>query len=176
MGGELSRILLKQICYTLITQSTNREQKLSDIVSGVTEVVKQSCSCNSFVKDIIQSHQFICVYDAAQVVFRAEMRYYSYTEEHTASDFVEIVATWVGEGATLVVDGLQLSVDASCPTEVESFEVEDCLTITSTQGVFSVATIGSIGGGTASLLVLLVLITACIAVAVKFRRKKSTLS
>ena len=36
-------------------------------------------------------------------------------QEHTASDFVEIVASWVGEGATLVVDSLQLSVDACCP-------------------------------------------------------------
>ena len=36
-------------------------------------------------------------------------------QEHTANDFVEIVASWVGEGATLVVDSFQLSVDACCP-------------------------------------------------------------
>ena len=42
-------------------------------------------------------------------------------------------------------------------------------------GFFNTVTIGSIGGGTAGLLVLLILVTACIAAAVRSRRKKLTL-
>ena len=42
-------------------------------------------------------------------------------------------------------------------------------------GFFNAVTIGSIGGGTTGLLVLLILVTVCIAAAVKCRRKKLTL-
>ena len=108
-----------------ILQTTNKEQKVSDIVSGVSDVVSEMCSC-SFVTDIIKSYEFSCRGSASSVVFRAELKYYSYTEEYTASDFVEIISSWVENGASLAVDDSRLSVDSTCPTYLESFEADDC--------------------------------------------------
>ena len=109
----------------IVLQGSNKEQKVSDIVSGVSDVVSEMCSC-SFVTDIIRSYEFSCRGSVSSVVFRAELKYYSYTEEYAASDFVEIISSWVENGASLVVDDSRLSVDSTCPTYLESFETDDC--------------------------------------------------
>ena len=79
--------------------------------------------------EIIRMYEFSCRGSTSAVVFRAELKYYSYTEKYTASDFAEIVSSWVENGASLVVDNSRLSIDPTCPTELESFEADDCVTL-----------------------------------------------
>ena len=162
-----------------VLQSTNKEQKVSHILSGVSDVVSEMCSC-SFVTDIIRRYEFSCRGSVSSVVFRAELKYYSYTEEYTASDFVEIISSWVENGASLVFDDSRLSVDPTCPTYLESFEADDCqssspLPTSESPSPSSSDNIIVIGGVAAACFILLVatavLSVSLVAAVLRYKRK-----
>ena len=155
----------------VVLQGSNKEQKVSDIISGVSDVVSEMCSC-SFVTDIIRSYEFSCRGSVSSVVFRAELKYYSYTEEYTASDFVEIISSWVGNGASLAVDDSRLSVDSTCPTNLESFEADDCQSPTAPIPTTSSSNFIVIGGVAAACLIfLLATIVSLVATVMICKRK-----
>ena len=147
-----------------------------DIITEVTDAVGEKCSC-SFVMEIIHMYEFSCRSGTSAVVFRAELKYYGYTEEYTASDFVEIISSWVENGASLVVDGSRLSVDPTCPTELESFEADDCVTqspsgTTMTQPGGSNSSVVVIGGVAGALCFLLLVIIVVLSIAFIMRSKR----
>ena len=116
-------------------------------------------------------YEFSCRSGTSAVVFRAELKYYSYTEEYTASDFVEIISSWVENGASLVVDNSRLSVDSTCPTELESFEADDCVTQPGASN--SSAVIGGVAGALCFLLlVIIVVLSIAFTVAIMKSKRK----
>ena len=123
------------------------------------------------MKEIIKSYEFSCRSSADAVVFRAEMKHYSYAEEYNASDFVEIISSWVENDASIVVDDSRLSVDPTCPTELESFEARDCVQSPSAASSNNIALVGGIAGALCFIL-LAAIVTMFLVIVFVVRSKK----
>ena len=160
------------VTLSLLQQDKDREEKTLDIVNGVVELVETTCSC-MFVGDNIVMKEFSCRSDENTVVFRGEIVYMS-DGESTAGSLVVFISQWVQDGASIFVAGVRLDVDSTCPTELDSFNSEDCKAVITDDGETSgglETIVGSIVGVIGILLVLL-LIAVVVLVVVFIRRKK----
>ena len=143
-----------------------------DIMSAVVELVETMCSC-IFTEDDIMNTEFSCRSVENTVVFRGEIVYTP--DRFTAEDLVVFISQWVQDGASIVVDGIRLDVDSTCPAELESFSSEDCETMEETTGggqesdASLAAIVGSVLGGVCLLLLVILVIGA---VCVMKRRRK----
>ena len=100
-------------------QDERRTQKFNDVVSAVVQEVQMSCSC-SFTEANIRNNEFSCRSIANTVVFRAKIG-------HTrAEDLLALVSAWAQSGTSIVVDSTRLDVDPTCPTQLGSFQDDDC--------------------------------------------------
>ena len=90
-----------------------------DIVSAVVQQVHMRCSCN-FTETNIRNNEFSCRSIANTVVFRAEIIY------TRAEDLVTLVSVWAQSGTSIVVDSTRLDIDPTCPTQLGSFQDDDC--------------------------------------------------
>ena len=145
---------------------------MMDIVSAVVELVETMCSC-IFTEGNTINTEFSCRSAENTVVFRGEIVYTP--DRFTAEDLVVFISEWVQDGASIVVDGIRLDIDSTCPAELESFSFEDCETNQETTGGIqesdtSVGVIvGSVLGGVCVLLLaMLVIGVVCV---MKRRRK-----
>ena len=100
-------------------QDERRTEKFTDIVSAVVQEVQMSCSC-SFTEANIRNNEFSCRSIANTVVFRAEIIY------TRAEDLVTLVSAWAQSGTSIVVDSTRLDIDPTCPTQLGSFQDDDC--------------------------------------------------
>ena len=87
------------------------------------------CSC-TFTQDNIQNNEFSCRGIENTVVFRAEITYTSFTI--TAAQLVDFVSQWVQSAPSFVVGPSmsRINVDTNCPTQLDSFLSEDCVSMT----------------------------------------------
>ena len=69
---------------------------------------------------------FSCRSSETQVVFKAHLSYTSPVGTYSADDLVMLFSSWVGSGPSLTVTGTVLSVDSTCPVELESLTDKDC--------------------------------------------------
>ena len=134
-----------------------------DIVSAVVLQVQMSCSC-SFTEANIRNNEFSCRSIANTVVFRAEIIY------TRVEDIVTLVSAWAQSGTSIVVDSTRLDVDPTCPTQLGSFQDDDC-ELTGTVGG-NVATFAALGGAFGVVCVLLIISSIIIIVFVVQRKRK----
>ena len=125
------------------------------------------CSC-TFTQDNIQNNEFSCRSIENTVVFRAEITYTSFT--FTAAQLVDFVSQWVQSAPSFVVGPSmsRVNVDTNCPTQLDSFLSEDCVSMD--QG--KTQSIGAIvGGGLAGVGVVLIFIGIIVVVKLVQKRK-----
>ncbi len=92
----------------------------------VADVIDSACSCGFSATNITES-VFSCRSSQTQVVFKASLSYTSQAGTYTAEDLVTLFSSWVSSGPSLTVTGTVLSVDPTCPVDLESLTDEDCL-------------------------------------------------
>ena len=139
-------------------------------MSAVVQQIQMSCSC-SFTEANIRNNEFSCRSIANTVVFRAEIG-------HTrAEDLLTLVSAWAQSGTSIVVDSTRLDIDLTCPTQLGSFQDDDCqldptgTDITGTVGG-NVATFASLGGAFGVVCVLLIICSIMLTVFVVQRKRK----
>ena len=91
-----------------------------------------------------------------------------YAGSFTADELVGFISDWVQGGASIVVDGTRLAVDNSCPTQLDSFLSDDCVSTDQGETLNTGAIAGGIFGGVCVLLIF----TSIITVAILVRRRK----
>ena len=90
-------------------------------------MIRDRCACDFNSENIAES-LFSCRSSETQVVFKAEIFFYSdQPEQFSADNITRFVSAWVSSGSSLTVTGVVLSVDPSCPVVVESLTTEDCV-------------------------------------------------
>ena len=115
--------------YCFALQDECRTQKFMDIVSAVVLQVRIRCSCN-FTETNIQNYEFSCRGIENTVVFRAEIIYTSLQQaRYRADSLVTLVSAWTQSETSIVVDSTRLDVDPTCPTQLGSFQDDDCVLI-----------------------------------------------
>ena len=152
----------------------NSNQKATDIISSVVSTVTMECSCGFKADDIINNN-FSCSSSTQSVVFRAEISYTSLASDYTANDFVGFISDWAQSGPLITVDGDILSIDASCPTQLESFGSDDCKTAEEDENGFDITEyllIIIVGGAGIIVLVLFVITLVLVGVLVCLRRRR----
>ena len=139
-----------------------------DIVSAVVQQVQMRCSCN-FTETNIRNNEFSCRSIENTVVFRAEI---SYTR---AEDIVTLVSEWAQSGTSIVVDSTRLDVDPTCPTQLGSFQDDDCQLVSTSHGTDitgNVATVATLGGALGVIGVLLIICSIMLIVFVVQKKRK----
>ena len=115
--------------YCFALQDERRTEKFMDIVSAVVLQVQTRCLCN-FTKTNVRKYEFSCRGVENAVVFRAEIIYTSLQQaRYRADSLVTLVSAWVQSAASIVVDSTRLDVDHTCPTQLGSFQDDDCVLI-----------------------------------------------
>lgn len=96
-------------------------------MTNLLKVIQDTCNCDFNSKNIAKS-LFSCRSSQTQVVFKAQVYYNSsQPEQFSADNITKIVSIWVSSGPSLTIAGVILSVDPSCPVQVESLTAEDCV-------------------------------------------------
>ena len=115
--------------YCFALQDERRTEKFMDIVSAVVLQVQTRCLCN-FTKTNVRNYEFSCRGIENTVVFRAEIIYTSLQQaRYRADSLVTLVSEWTQSAASIVVDSTRLDVDHTCPTQLGSFQDDDCVLI-----------------------------------------------
>ena len=97
-----------------------------DIVSAVVQQAQMRCLCD-FTETNIQNYEFSCRSIENTVVFRAEISYTSLQQaRYRADSLVTLVSAWAQSGTSIVVDSTRLDIDPTCPTQLGSFQDDDC--------------------------------------------------
>ena len=134
------------------------------IINEVVTVVQGSCSCDFTSANIIRN-VFSCLTSTDDVVFKAELMY---ADTVSADELVQVISQWADGMPSIIYEGTLLFVDPTCPTELESFSVPDCI-VPSQPSITAIAagvTIGVIG-------VLLIAIAVIVVTLLALRRRRS---
>ena len=148
----------------MLFQFDNPVKKSEDIISAVADIVETRCSCG-FTAVNIQDNEFSCRSIENTVVFRAEIMY---SGNFNADELVGFISDWIQGGASIVTDGTRLAVDNSCPTQLDSFLSDDCVSTDQGETLSTGAIVGGIVGGVCVLLIS----TSIITVVILVRRRK----
>ena len=143
------------------------------------------CSC-SFTEANIRNNEFSCRSIANTVVFRAEIIYTTSQQgRYRAENLVTLVSEWAQSGTSIVVDSTRLDVDPTCPTQLGSFQDDDCqLVLTDPTGTDitstdptgtnggNVATFGALGGAFGVVVCVLLIICSIMLIVFVVQRKR----
>ena len=135
------------------------------IINEVVTVVQGSCSCDFTSANIIRN-VFSCLTSTDDVVFKAELMY---ADTVSADELVQVISQWADGMPSIIYEGTLLFVDPTCPTELESFSVPDCIAPSqpSVTAIAAGVTIGVIG-------VLLIAIAVIVVTLLALRRRSQS--
>ena len=114
----------------MFLQTSSTEQKLEDITSAVLEELTASCAECGISSDIIDRQSFSCFPESpTHVTFRARLGGSSETD---SGSLISLLESWVSGGATIIVTGVLMTVDAECSVAISSLSEGEC-SMTATQ-------------------------------------------
>ena len=156
-----------------------------EIVSAVVQQAQMRCLCD-FTETNIQNYEFSCRSIENTVVFRAQISYTSLQQaRYRADSLVTLVSAWAQSGTSIVVDSTRLDIDPTCPTQLGSFEDDDCQLVLTDPSVTdttstdptgtvggNVAIVGAIGGVVGVVCVLLIICSIMLIIFVVQRKRK----
>ena len=153
---------------TCCLQSTERNEKLEDITSAVLEELTDSCAECGISSDIIDRQSFSCFPESpTHVTFRARLGGSSETD---SGSLISLLESWVSGGATIIVTGVLMTVDAECSVAISSLSEGECSMTTTAQSSTDNTT-AVIGGVVAVILIIAItIIIAIVALIMKSRR------
>ena len=103
---------------------------MEDITSAVVKQLTASCAECSISSDIIDEQSFSCFPESpTHVTFRARLGGSSETD---SGSLISLLESWVSGGATIIVTGVLMTVDAECSVAISSLSEGEC-SMTTTQ-------------------------------------------
>ena len=151
-------------------QVTSTEQKLEDITSAVVKELTESCAECGISSDIIDEQSFSCFPESpTHVTFRARLEGNS---ERSSSFFISLLESWVSGGATIIVTGVLMTVDAECSVAISSLSEGECSTVTEMPASSADNTAGIIGGMTALFIIAALVVAGVVVVALFLKRRQ----
>ena len=103
---------------------------MEDITSAVVEELTESCAECGISSDIIDRQSFSCFPESpTHVTFRARLGGSSETD---SGSLISLLESWVSDGATIIVTGVLMTVDAECSVAISSLGEGEC-SMTTTQ-------------------------------------------
>ena len=162
-------------------QETDRKQKQNDIKEEITEEVLMHCSCKFTTSNIIDD-TFSCRGSKGQfrntVVYRGMIALQVPRSITDADDIVTYIYQWVQTKPSVRINGITLALDPSCPTVLDSFDSNDCVTKESPDQISSSSSsplpLSVIIGAAVLIAIIILLVIIVIIVIVKYRKRKST--
>ena len=103
---------------------------MEDITSAVLKQLTASCPECGISSDIIDEQSFACFPQSpTHVTFRARLGGSSETD---SGSLISLLESWVSGGATIIVTGVLMTVDAECSVAISSLSEGEC-SMTTTQ-------------------------------------------
>ena len=159
-------------------QGTERNEKLDDITRAVVKELTASCAECGISSDVIDEQSFACFPESpTHVTFRARLGGSSETD---SVSLIPLLESWVSGGATIIVTGILMTVDAECSVAISSLSEGECVhgttTGTSSTSQSSTDNTAAIIGGLVVAVVLIIALTVLIfgivALVLKSRRRE----
>ena len=127
----LFHYFLTRIINIILQSSDEKNEKLEDISSAVLdELTTESCAECGISSDIIDRQSFACFPESpTHVTFRARLGGSSETD---SGSLISLLESWVSGGATIIVTGVLMTVDAECSVAISSLSEGEC-SMTTTQ-------------------------------------------
>ena len=102
--------------------------KLVDITSAVLERLSTSCVDCGIDSDIIDRQSFACYPESpTYVTYRARLEG---TSETDSGSLISLMGEWVSGGASIIVNGVLMTVDSKCTVAISSLSEGECFPIT----------------------------------------------
>ena len=163
----------------MFLQTTSTEQKLEDITNAVLEELTESCAECGISSDIIDRQSFSCFPESpTHVTFRARLAGSSETD---SGSLISLLESWVNGGATIIVTGVLMTVDAECSVAISSLSEGECsmnttqppdTTASSDTSQSSTDNTAAIIGGVVVAVVLIIALTVLIVLVLRSRRRE----
>ena len=134
---------------------------MEDITSAVLNQLTTSCAECGINSDIIDEQSFACFPESPMhVTFRARLGGSSETD---SGSLLSLLESWVSGGATIIVTGVLMTVDAECSVTISSLSEGECSMATASQSSTD-NTAAIIGGVVAVILIIAISIIAIITI------------
>ena len=151
-------------------QTTSTEQKLEDITGTVLDELTDSCAECGISSDIIDEQSFSCFPESpTHVTFRARLGGSSETD---SVSLISLLESWVSGGATIIVTGVLMTVDAECSVAISSLSEGECVPDTAMPASSANNTAGVIGGVVVAVLFIIASLVVAGVVIVAFFLKR----
>ena len=152
-------------------QTTSTEQKLEDITSAVVKELTASCGECGISSDIIDEQSFSCFPESpTYVTFRARLGGSSETD---SGSLISLLESWVSGGATIIVSGVLMTVDAECSVAITSLSEGECIPDTAMPASSADNTAGVIGGVVVAVLfIIAALVVAGVVILALFLKRR----
>ena len=122
--------------------------------------IEQICSCQIDSSNFLNG-QLRCYAESPQIVtFRAQL---FGTTEIITSDLLSNIEEWIGSSQQFVLDGVQLTLNTTCPVRLASFEEDECPGVPATPATDPIASPNGSSGTLIASVVLGVLLLASLA-------------
>ena len=150
---------------------------MEDITSAVVKQLTASCSDCGITSDIISTQSFSCNPESpTYVTYRARLEG---TSETDSGSFISLIEDWVRGGASIIVNGVRLTVDSECSVAISSLSEGECDTTTSSTSSSSSSDNTAIIGGIVAVVIVLIVaiaVTVVIIVALVLKTRRGDLS
>ena len=106
-------------------QTTEKIKKLEDITNAILQELTVSCAECGIGSDSINRQLFACFTESpTHVTFRARL---GGSTETDSGSLISLLDSWVSGGATIIVTGILVTVDAECSVAITSLSEKECL-------------------------------------------------
>ena len=130
--------------------------KLTIVTREVVRYIQQQCSCQFNMEDV-SMERFKCFRDSPHyVTYRSHIN----STALQYSNLTSILNNWPMKKHSVIIQGMELEVDDTCPTIIESLDVEEC----SVKAPISLSLAAFAGGLSAIIVValtLLIMVLVC---------------
>ena len=104
--------------------------RLKDISNSVLEKLTATCTECRITNDIIDKQSVSCKSESLQhVTYSARLEG---TSETDSGSLISLIEEWVSGGASIIMAGIQMTVDSECSVAISSLSEKECFPTTST--------------------------------------------
>jgi len=176
MGGKQSLLWLEFDMLPIKTYSLQRDrvvEKRDRVIAAVVDAAEQLCQCGFTAGHIDSTASgFQCSSNQNhQVVFRSKL--YG-TATINASEIITHINWWISGDVSIVVLGLILEIDPTCPVLISSFSDPECQLATSPpSGTSATTPTEAIAAGVVVGIVIIAIAVVVVVIVVIIRRRRS---
>ena len=164
MVSSLCLVSIHSFATLNYSQVSSTNETLGNITNTVLEELSTSCAECGITNDTINEQSFVCFPESpTYVTYRARLEG---TSETDSGSLISLIEEWVSGGASIIVTGVQMTVDSECSVAISSLSEGECSpTIESTTTTTDNTIFVIIGGVVAVILIVAITVAAVAAVA-----------